>query len=389
MAQAETKAKALKIGILGFGSMGKTHAFAVQSLPYYYDLPFSAEIAAVTCRTEEKAASVADTFHIPKFSVDEDELIFSPDIDVIDICTPNICHKDTILKAMRAGKHILCEKPLASNQEEAQEIMMAAADYTKTGKVAGVVFNNRNHASILRAKQLIEEGRLGKILSYQFDYLHNSCVNPDKNAGWKQTAAVCGKGGVLFDLGSHILDLAVFLCGKIEKIHGKSQIAFPTRRGVDGKEWKTDASEAFYMMTRTEDGAHGTLIASKLATGMNDDIRFLIHGTKGALSFSLMNPNYLGFYDATAKSGDFGGECGFTRIECVGRYPAPAGKFPSPKAASGWLRGHLMSMYHFLDALHKGRQNSPSFAEAAYIQRVMDAAYRSDESRGIRMEVPS
>ena len=100
MAQAESKQKTLKVGILGFGSMGKTHAFAIESLPYYYDLPFSAEVTAVTCRTEEKATAVCDTFHIPTFATNEDELIFSPDIDVIDICTPNICHRDTILKAM-------------------------------------------------------------------------------------------------------------------------------------------------------------------------------------------------------------------------------------------------------------------------------------------------
>jgi predicted dehydrogenase len=149
---------------------------------------------------------------------------------------------------------------------------------------------------------------------------------------------------------------------------------------MDGKPWQTDASEAFYMRTACENGAVGTVTASKLATGMNDDLHFLIHGTKGALSFSLMDPNYLGFYDATAKGGPFGGESGFTRIECVGRYPAPAGKFPSPKAASGWLRGHLMSMYHFLNAVYEGKQNSPSFAEAAYVQRVMDAALRSDET---------
>lgn len=366
----------IRVGLVGYGFMGKTHAWAIANLPFFFDdLPFTARVTGVVTRSMEKSRAVADTLGATAFE-SEDALIAS-DTDVIDICTPNICHADTARKALLAGKHLYCEKPLAETLEGALEM---ADQAEKSGKICTAVFNNRHLAAVCRAKELIEEGHLGRILSYQFDYLHNSCADPERIAGWKQTAAVCGKGGVLFDLGSHILDLAVFLCGKIKTINGKSQIAFPTRKGVDGTPWQTDASEAFYMRTETENGAFGTVTASKLATGMNDDLRFLIHGTKGALSFSLMNPNYLGFYDATAHGGNFGGEAGFTQIECVGRYPAPAGKFPSPKAASGWLRGHLMSMYHFLNAVYEGKQNSPSFAEAAYIQRVMDAALRSDQT---------
>ena len=142
------------------------------------------------------------------------------------------------------------------------------------------------------------------------------------------------------------------------------------------------------MRTENENGAIGTLTASKLATGMNDDLHFLIHGTKGALSFSLMNPNYLGFYDASARGGNFGGEAGFTQIECVGRYPAPAGTFPSPKAARGWLEGHVESMLHFLTQVHRGISGHPDFTDAAHVQAVMETAYRSAEEGGLRLEVP-
>ena len=134
------------------------------------------------------------------------------------------------------------------------------------------------------------------------------------------------------------------------------------------------------MLATTEDGAVGTLTASKLVTGVNDDLCFTVSGTKGALSFSLMQPNYLDFYDATAPQAPYGGLRGMTRIECVGRYEPPAGTFPSPKAATGWLRGHVMSMYQFLNAVYTGKQNEPSFAHAAYVQRIMDAALRSDKT---------
>ena len=368
--------KVIRVGLVGYGAMGKAHAWAIANLPFYFeDLPFTAKVTGVVTRSMEKSEAVASLLGATAY--ESEEALIASDVDVIDICTPNICHADTARAALLAGKHLYCEKPLADTLAKAEEMAELAQ---RSGKICTAVFNNRHFAAVCRAKELIEEGRLGRILSYRFDYLHNSCADPQKKAGWKQTAAVCGKGGVLFDLGSQSLDLAVYLCGPIKSINGKSQIAFPQRIGVDGKPWQTDASEAFYMRTEAENGAVGTLTASKLATGMNDDLCFLIHGTKGALSFSLMNPNYLGFYDATVRCDDFGGNAGFTQIECVGRYPAPAGKFPSPKAASGWLRGHLMSMYHFLNAVHEGKQNSPSFAEAAYVQRVMVAALRSDES---------
>ncbi len=370
------KKKEIRIGLLGFGAMGKTHAFAVANLPYFCgDLPFRATIHGVATRSMEKSRAVAAEYGFALATDDENVLINDPNIDVIDICTPNILHADTVRRALAAGKHVYCEKPLADTLDNAEEMATLAAS---SGRICTVVFNNRHLSAVQRAKQLIEEGRIGRILSFDFRYLHNSCTDPEKKAGWKQTADVCGKGGVLFDLGAHIIDLAVFLCGKFRTVTGKSQIAFPERVGMDGKIWKTDASEAFYMLAETESGAHGTLTASKLTTGTNDDLGFAIYGTNGSLRFSLMDPNYLEFYDNTAPHEPYGGLGGFTRIECVGRYPAPAGAFPSPKAAQGWLRGHVMGMYSFLSAVYLGKQTAPTFADGAYVQRVMDAALRSD-----------
>lgn len=384
-----SKQKIIRIGIIGFGSMGKTHAFAVQSLPYYYAADFRAEIAGVTTRSMEKSQAVCRDFGFDVAAVSEDTLINDPTIDVIDVCTPNRCHRDTILKAIRAGKHILCEKPLASTAEEALEIAEAVKAHEKSGKVSGVVFNNRNHAAILRAKQLIAEGALGNILSFRADYLHDSCLDPEKSAGWKQDATVCGKGGVLYDLGSHVLDLVYYLCGRYHSVTALSQIAFPTRRGMDGRPWETDASEAFYLLAELECGAVGTVTASKLTSGANDDLTVEVFGTKGSLRFSLMDPNYLYFYDGTQPQTPYGGTAGYTAVKCVGRYPAPGGIFPSPKAANGWLRGHIHGMYRYLDAVHRAEENptasaeglfAPSISDAAYIQLVMEAAMQSAES---------
>ncbi|MBQ8311157.1 MAG: Gfo/Idh/MocA family oxidoreductase [Clostridia bacterium] len=378
----EQQAKKLRIGLLGFGSMGRTHTWAVQNIPFFYGpLPFSAQVSGVCTTTVEKSECVAAEFSIPYATASEDDLINDSDIDVIDICTPNNCHFETLKKAIRAGKHVLCEKPLCTTVTEAEEI---AALPLQAGQVCGMVFNNRWLTPVLRAKQLISEGRLGKILTFHGYYLHSSATDTARRAGWKQDKTVCG-GGVLFDLGSHIIDTLGALCGPMIEVSGMSQIGYPVRTGRNGDTWQTNADESFYLMGKTADGACGTVTVGKLQVGTNDDFGFEIYGEKGALRFSLMEPNWLYYYDNTAPDSPIGGERGFTRLECVGRYPGLI--FPSVKAPAGWLYGHLASMHAFLSAAATGTEFHPSLADGLYVQRVMDAAYRSDENRGVRTEV--
>ncbi len=378
----EQQKKTLRIGLLGFGSMGRTHTWAVQNLPFFYgEIPFAAVTRGVCTTSLEKSCSVAERFGIPVACANEDDLIYDPEIDVIDICTPNIYHFETLKKAIRSGKHVLCEKPLCISPAEAREVVSLP---TRPGQVCGMVFNNRWMSPVLRAKQLIEEGRLGRILSFDGKYLHSSATDTARRAGWKQDKTVCG-GGVLFDLGSHIIDLLGFLCGPLCEVSGLSQIGYPTRTGRDGAPWTTNADESFYLLGRTREGACGTITVGKLQPGTNDDLSFEIWGEKGALRFSLMEPNWLYFYDNTAPDAPIGGMRGYTRLECIGRYPDLI--FPSVKAPAGWLYGHLGSMHAFLSAAAEGKPFSPSFADGLYVQAVMDAAYRSDAKQGVRTEV--
>ena len=380
----EDKSKLLRIGLLGFGSMGRTHTWAVQNLPFFYgELPFRAVTVGVCTTSLEKSRRVASQFGILRAVENEDELINDPNIDIIDICTPNNCHYETLKKAIGAGKHVLCEKPLCTTPKEAEQI---AALPRREGQVCGMVFNNRWLSPVLRARQLIDEGRLGRILSFHGTYLHSSATDTSRRAGWKQDRTICG-GGVLFDLGSHIIDLLGFLCGPLCEVSGLSQIGYPMRTGRDGSLWQTNADESFYMLGKTETGACGTITVGKLQPGTNDDLAFEIWGEKGALRFSLMEPNWLYYYDNTAPDAPIGGERGFTRLECIGRYPNLI--FPSVKAPAGWLYGHLASMHAFLTAAADGTPFSPSLEDGLYVQRVMAAAYRSDEQNGVRVEVTS
>ena len=378
----EQQKKLIRIGLLGFGSMGRTHTWAVQNLPFFYGaLPFQARTVGIATTTLEKSRRVASEFGIERVYASEDEMINDPDIDVIDICTPNDCHYETLKKAISAGKHVLCEKPLCTTPAEAEEICSLPK---RDGQVTGMVFNNRWISPVLRAKQLIDEGRIGRILTFSGAYLHSSATDVNRRAGWKQDKRVCG-GGVLFDLGSHVIDLLAFLCGRMVEVSGMSQIGYPVRTGRNGEVWQTNADESFYLMGKTADGACGTITVGKLQVGTNDDLSFEIYGEKGALRFSLMEPNWLYFYDNTAKDAPIGGERGFTRLECIGRYPDMI--FPSVKAPAGWLYGHLASMHAFLSAVADGKAFYPSLEDGLYAQRAMDAAYRSDENRGIRTEV--
>ena len=366
----------MNIGLLGFGFMGKTHAFCLDNLKYFYrDLPFTARIAGVaTSRPETAAAAAAFLGCRPST---EDALIADPDIDIIDVSTPNIFHYETLKRAIAAGKHVYCEKPLCVTAAEAREVAALAKE---AGITAQVVFNNRRLPAVMRAKELIDEGRLGRILSFRFDYVHASATDPERPAGWKQDRAVCG-AGTLFDLGSHAVDMLTHLCGEVASVKALSQIAYPTRKGRDGAPWQTNADEAFYLLCKTKSGACGTVTVSKIAVGTNDDFSFEVYGERGSLKFSLMDLNWLYFYDGTRPEGALGGERGYTRIECCGRYELPSGIFPSPKAPIGWLRGHMHSMYEFLSACHERRPATPDFTAAAHVQEILDMALRDAEDR--------
>ena len=368
--------KHLRIGLIGTGFMGKTHLWSVQNLPFFYrtaDMEYTAEVAAVCGSSLLKAQDFAETFGIPQSVATPEEIIADPQIDVVDICTPNPLHFDVAKAAIEAGKAVLCEKPLTVTAAEADELARLANEHCV---ICGTVFNNRFLAPVMRAKQLIEEGRLGRILSFDFSYRHNSCIDPDRTVGWKQTAEA--GGGTLYDLGPHVLDLCHYLCGELSFVLGRSQIAYPTHLRADGSVWQTNADEAFYLIGGTREGATGTVTVSKLTQGANDELTFSINGEKGSLSFSLMDPNYLNYYDATAVGSPMGGVRGYTRIECVGRYPSPASGFPAIKAPQGWLRGHIGCMQNFLSCVASGTPCSPSFSDGAYVQSLLEAAVESD-----------
>ncbi len=359
--------KKLRIGLLGFGYIGRAHACAVRDIPLYYDDgDFAAEITHVcTSRPEtaRKAAAVLGAVPVNDFR----QITENPDIDIVDIASPNNRHLEQLLSAMAHGKHIYCDKPLCSDEREAAQIAEALKTYRGTSQMT---LQYRFFPPMIRAKQLIEEGRLGDILEFHGSFPHSGSADPKTPLKWKLSGAA--GGGVAADLGSHIFDLLHYLLGDFDSLSAVTRIVYPERPSADDpdKMVKVDAEDDMITMVRLKNGALGTVTASKIATGTEDGITFTIHGTKGALMLKAMDLDRLYFYDSTAPGAPFGGVRGWTAIDCGQRYAKPA-VFPASKAVIGWVRGHIHCYYSFLRAVADNRPAEPSLEQGIRIQNLL------------------
>lgn len=365
----------IKVAVLGMGFIGKVHTYACAALPFYYnELPFKVKLSGIYDRTLAKVQAAKNSFGF-EFATDcADDILLRGDADAVCICVPNYQHSEFVLKAIERGRHIYCEKPLAASAEEADAIVDALK-----GKhiINRIVFHSRFFTSAMRARQIIVEGRLGRILGFHVLYQHSSNLDATKKYNWKFSKAyACG--GALIDMGSHMLDMIYYLIGEYKGLFMKAQIVHETRPDESNQPRVVDVEDAAYIVAQMKNGAMGTMQVSKIAAGSNDEFIIEITGEKGAIKLDLMDPNWVWFYDNTVPDADLGGCKGFTKIESVQRYAPPGGSFPSPKLAGGWLRAHVHSLYEFLNGVHCGAPCRPDIADGAYIQRVMQAAYESE-----------
>ncbi len=367
--------KIYRVGILGFGFIGKVHAYAYAALPFYYDpVPLCARITHVVTSRPETAEQARRVLPAVTAGTDFRAVTENPEVDIVHICTPNHLHKEALLSAMRHGKHIYCDKPLVASLEEAEAVAAALPGYHG---IAQMTFQNRFFPATLRARQLVAEGRLGEMLGFRAAYLHGGSADPQAPLRWKLSAAA--GGGVIADLASHVLDLLEWLVGPIASVLAATHIAWPERPlpGDPARRGPVDAEDTVAALVRLKSGALGTLEATKLASGTEDELRLEIHGSQGALRFNLMDAHRLEFYDATAPAAPQGGFRGWTRIHCGQRYPAPASAFPSPKASIGWIRAHVACLAAFLQAVAEGRPAEPGLQQGIRIQRLMHALGQS------------
>lgn len=367
--------KEFGVGMVGYGFIGKMHTYAYKSIPVYYDPPPASIRLVGVCTSKKETADIAVKHGGYEFgTTDYHKLLERDDIHIINCCTPNHLHKDLVIDAIKAGKHVYCDKPLTVSIEDARQIMNIAE---KSNVVHQMTFQYRFIPAIMKAKQLIDEGILGEPMSFRAMYLHAGYVDPNRPMSWRLNIDQ-GGAGALFDLGSHVLDLVRYLLGDCKEIFATTQTFIKDRPISKGSSKRVDVKvdDLAIMFMKMKNGALGTVEASRIATGANDDLKVEIHGKEGAIKFDLMEANWLNVYDNRTVGEPIGGMRGFTRIETVQRYPAPAA-FPGPKFMVGWERFHIASMFSFLVNVVNRKPEPPTFYDGFKVQEIMESALTS------------
>jgi len=378
--------KEIGIGVIGYGFIGRVHTFSYLNIPFFYE-PLGSRLKLIgVCSSKLKNAQRGIAQAGFGFATDDyKDILDNKDIELVSICTPNYLHKDIVIDAIKADKSIYCEKPLARDLDEAQDMLKA---YKNSKKTVQMAFEYRFQPAIMRAKQLVEKGFLGKPLSARIAYLHSGYIDPERPLSWRLDSSASG-GGAIYDLGSHIIDLVRYLLGDFKRISAKFDTFFKKRPAGDGslKQVDVEVDDVAFSMFELENGLTGTMEASRIATGTNDEIRLEIHGDKGSLKFNSMQPNYLYVYDVRDKDTPIGGDRGYKALETVQRYPLPALGFPGPKFSVGWLRYNIASTYDFVKNAIDSKRSEPDIFSGYKVQEVMEAARLSD-AKGIWIDLP-
>ncbi len=367
---------AIGIGIVGFGFIGRIHTYGFRNVPLFYDPPPAIPRMVGVCTSREETAAKAREVGGFEFATTRfEDLLEREDIDIIVVATPNDLHREQVVASLEAGKHVYCDKPLTLTLDDAHAIMAAVRAHPKL--VHGMAFQCRFAPATMRARQLIEEGFLGEVYHFRGAYLHAGYTDPSRPMSWRLGPG----GGCLADLGSHIIDLMRYLLGDYDSVRGTLERWIDERplAGDPDTLAPVEVDDYACLQARMQSGALGFIESSRFATGTQDGVSFEIYGERGALRWSMMDPNFLDAYDATAPGGDFGGMQGFTRIATVQHYPAPSA-LPSPKLPVGWTRLHMHSVFDFLQAVRDGSPGTATLADGARAQAVAEAVHRSHDT---------
>jgi predicted dehydrogenase len=346
--------KTLRIALIGQGFMGRAHSNAYCQAPHFFDLPFDLRRQVICGRNLAALEPMAATWGWEETATDWRAVIERPDIDVVDIATPNVLHAEMAVAAAEAGKIVFCEKPLAVTAEEGARMVEAVR------RVPNMVwFNYRRVPGIVLSRRLVEEERLGQVYHYRATYLQEGGNDPKRPPNWKTQRAEAGSG-VLGDLLSHSIDAALYLNGPIREVSAMMH-TFAAGRDVD---------DATLLLARFENGSVGTFEATRYAVGCRNSNRFEVHGSKGMLSFNLEHLNHLEFFDAT----------GGRETEGPRRLLA-SNPYWKPGHVIGYEHTFVSALADFLRALDAGEPFHPDFEDAQQVQRVLRAVEESARKR--------
>ncbi len=364
----------LGIGMVGYAFMGAAHSHAWRTAPAFFDLPIRPRMAAICGRNREATGEVAKRFGWESVETDWRTLLSIDDIDVIDICTPGDTHAEIAIEALKAGKHVLCEKPLANTVAEAEAMTEAAADAARGGVRSMVGFTYRRTPAVALAKSLVADGRIGTIRHVRAQYLQDWLTNEDAPLTWRLDKRKAGSGA-LGDIGAHIIDMAQWVTGsQIHSVSGLMTTFVNTRpTGTGSERGPVTVDDAAVFTSRFANGAVGVFEATRFATGRRNVLRLEINGSQGSLAFDFEDMNVLEFFDGT----DDPSIAGFRRIIVTeASHPYIAAWWP-PGHGLGYEHGFTHQVVDFVNDIAAGRQPTPSFADGLAVQRVLDAVAAS------------
>jgi predicted dehydrogenase len=368
----------LGIGMVGYAFMGRAHSQAWRNVASFFELPLRPRMAAICGRDQAAVAAAATRLGWPAWETDWKRLVQRDDVDLVDVCTPGSSHAEISIAALEAGRHVLCEKPLANTVDEARA-MAAAAERAATGGVRAMVgFNFRRVPAVALARQLVAAGRLGPVRHVRAAYLASHALDPELPLAWRHQASEAGSGA-LGDLGAHAVDLAQHLAG--DRIAGVSALTetFVRERplpGGGGARGPVTVDDAALFIARFGGGALGSFEATRLAAGHTEGLTVELNGELGSVVWELGALNELRLFDATEEPATQG----FRRIQVT--------RAEHPYAGAWWPDGHTIGYEHtfthevrdLVQAIADGRDPEPTFADGLQVQEVLDAVQRSAAS---------
>jgi predicted dehydrogenase len=365
-----TKRRTLSVALIGTKFMGRAHSNAWRQAPRFFDLPADIRMAAICGRSRTATRHAAKKLGWERGVNDWKALVADSTIDIVDICTPNESHAEIAMAAARAGKSILCEKPLARNVTEARRMV----ETVKRARVPNMIcFNYRRVPAVALAKQMIDAGDIGdRIYHFRARYAQDWIADENFPMVWRLQSKIAGSGA-LGDIGAHIIDLARFLVGEIAGVLAVNQTFVKKRLTKNRSYAKVDVDDAVSVVGKFQNGAMLNLEATRFARGRKNQLSFEINGSRGSLTFDLEKMNRLRFYDAK----DAEHARGFRDI--IVTEPS------HPYIKNWWPAGHIIGYEHsfvhtiadFINGLVARRRTQPDFADGLKTQRILDLIQRA------------
>ena len=377
----------LNVAMIGGGFMGKAHAMAYAAMPmFFWPAPAIPVRKVVVDVNDEMATTARDRFGFEEASSDWRSVVARPDIDLVDICTPNNSHAEIAIAAAKAGKHIICEKPLARTAAESKTMLDAVNGASSIHMVA---FNYRRTPAVALAKKLIEEGRIGTILNFRGTYLQDWSADPDGPLSWRFQKSIAGSGTV-GDIGTHVVDFARYLVGEFASVSAivKTHIATRPKQagGVDklgagggnknAERGPVDVDDEMLTLIKFANGAIGSIEATRNGYGRNNFLTFEIHGSKGSLAFNYERRDELQVMFAD----DPGDVRGYRTVYSGPAHPYGPGLWPIPALGIGYGETKIIECYDLCKAIMSGVQPSPNFEDGYRIALIADAILKSGET---------